>query len=112
MPTRTLCVMLILAMPVIFGTSAMPCMSPIKNQRFDNELRGIGDLHSVFTNLSCVCKHARVSGIASVRTGTKQVLSYVQLAREASQVSDDMLKAPALTGCISAAGMGSAATTR
>ena len=63
-------------------------MSPIKNQRFDNELRSIGDLHSVYTNLSCVCPNARVSGIASVRTGTKQVLSYVQLAREASQVCE------------------------
>jgi len=66
----------------------MSCMSPIKNQRFDNELRGIGALHSVYTNLSCVCPNARVSGIASVRTGTKQVLSYVQLAREASQVCE------------------------
>jgi hypothetical protein len=73
---------------MLVGTSVMSCMSPISNQRFDNELRGIGDLRAVYTNLSCVCTNARVSGIASVRSGTKQVLSYVQLAREASQVCE------------------------
>ena len=73
---------------MLIATSEASCVPPIKNQQFNNELRSIGDLHSIYTNLSCVCPNARTSGIASVRTGTKQVHSYVQLARGVSQVCE------------------------